>query len=330
MKKRKKIALYIFSMLLVSAVISAAVIFAANDAFAFKKSGEDKIFVLDSDTSIKDTAEKLHEEGIISFPIVFRIYSALKNGKDTFPAGEYTLSRSMGYDEIRYELYGIGKPRKEVRITIPEGYTTDEIIDLFVSNGIGTREGFVDVIENYDFGYDFISYIPENEERKYRLDGYLFPDTYMFFSDSSEKTAIDKLLSNFEKKMSEEMMSDAEKRGFSIDDAVILASMIQKEAYYMSDMSGISSVFCNRIMAGMKYLQSDATGLYGEAYDTYNNEGLPPGPISNPGYAALYAAIYPANTQYYYFVTGNDKRAVFSKTYTEHRKAVSRIAAGKN
>lgn len=329
MKKKKILALNIFLVLVLSIAISAAVMIAANDVFALKKDGEETLFVLENDMSIKDASEKLKDEGFISFPSLFRLYFSLKSKKDVFPAGEYTLSKSMSYDEIRYEIYGIGKPRKEIRITIPEGYTTDEIIELFVSNGIGTRENFCDVIQNYDFGYDFISLIPENEDRKYRLDGYLFPDTYMFFSDSSERAAIDKLLSNFERNMSGELIEDAKKRGFSIDEIITLASIIQKEAYHMSDMAVMSSVFFNRLKNNM-YLQSDATGLYGESYDTYKNGGLPSGPISNPGYAAISAAIYPANTKYYYFVTGNDKKAVFSKTFAEHKRAVARIASAKN
>ncbi len=325
MKKRHKAAIYIFAVLIISAALSTAVIFAANDVFALVKSGEERAFVLTEDTSVADTAKKLGEEGIISFPLIFRVYFNLKSDKEFFPAGEYILSPAMSYDEIRYELFGIGKARGEVRLTIPEGYTTDEIIDLFTSSGIGTRERFVDVIENYDFNYAFVSLIPENENRKYRLDGYLFPDTYMFYSDSTEEAAIDKLLANFERKFTPEMISDAARSGYTIDEVVTLASMIQREAYYLSDMAGISSVFRNRLRAGMKYLQSDATALYDEAYDTYENAGLPPGAIASPGYAALEAAVYPANTKYYYFVTGNDKKAVFSKTYAEHKRAIAAI-----
>ena len=327
MKKGYKAVIYIVCVLMASAAISAFLIFASNDAFALCKSGEERRFVLESEETLYELSKKLGKEGFIDFPSLFRIYFSLKSDKDVIPAGEYTLSRSMSYDEIRYELFGIGKARTQVRITIPEGLTTDEIIDLFLENGRGTRDGFENVINTYDFGYDFISLIPENSSRKYRLDGYLFPDTYMFYSDSSEAAAIDKLLSNFARKFTAEMMADAARSGYSIDSIVTLASMIQREAYYLSDMAGISSVFRNRLASGMKYLQSDATALYGEGYDTYENAGLPPGAISNPGYTALEAAVYPANTKYYYFVTGNDKKAVFSKTYAEHKRAIARIKA---
>ena len=325
MKRNKKILIYTAFILLICVGLSALAIFAVNDAFALCKSGEERMITLEDDMEIRDLAKLLEQEEIISFPFFFRVYFSLKGLDTVFPAGEYLLSPAMSYDEIRYEIFGIGKPRKQIKITIPEGYTTDEIIDLFLENGIGTRQGFIKVIEEYDFDMPFISLIPENEMRKYRLDGYLFPDTYMFYSDSSEEEAISRLLVNFERKFSASMIADAAKSGYTVDDIVILASMIQSEAYYMSDMAGISSVFRNRLRSGMKYLQSDATALYAEAYDTYRNAGLPPGPISSPGYSALEAAVYPANTKYYYFLTGNDKKAVFSRTYAEHKRAIEKI-----
>ncbi len=325
MKKKSGAFIYFFLVIFISVALSGAVMIIANDAFALTKSGEASHFSLAEDTDVYDTAKKLKKEGYIRFPLMFTLYMRLKNVKRDFPSGDFSLSPAMSYDEIRYELFGIGKPREQVRITIPEGYTTDEIIELFLSNGIGTREGFVDVIENYDFDYDFVRAIEKKEGRRYRLDGYLFPDTYNFYSDSSEVAAIDKLLSNFSLKMSDEMISDAERLGFTLDEIVTLASIVQKEAYYMYDMAGISSVFHNRLFGGMKYLQSDATALYGENYDTYENAGLPVGAVSNPGFAAIDAALHPANTKYYYFVTGKDKKAVFSKTYKEHLAAVNRV-----
>lgn len=329
MNKKAKASIFIISVLLTAAVASAAVILAVNDAFALCKSGGEQEFVLYEQTDLREGAEKLKKEGIIEFPLLFRLYFSLKSDAAALPAGEYILSPAMSYDEIRYELFGIGKERTQVRLTIPEGYTTDEIIDLFLANGIGTREGFEQAIAHGEYSFAFVSAIPENPGRKYRLDGYLFPDTYMFFSDSSEEEAIAKMLANFERKFTATMAADAARAGYSIDEAVTLASMVQREAYYLSDMAGIASVFRNRLRGGMKYLQSDATALYGESYDTYGKAGLPPGAICNPGAAALEAAVYPANTKYYYFLTGNDKKAVFSRTYAEHKRAIARWKNGK-
>ena len=324
MKKGSKILIYILSVVLVSAALWACAVCAANDAFALCKKGEASDFTLESDTPLAETAKKLKNAGIIKYPLVFRVYFMLKSGGDVFPAGSYVLSPDMSYDEIRYEIFGIGKARKEVRITFPEGSTTDEVIELFLKNGIGTREGFEKAIQTHEFSFAFMPKTV-NTARKYRLDGYLFPDTYNIYSDTSEEEAVAKMLENFERKFTSVMLADAARAGYTADEAVTLASMVQGEAYYLSDMAGIASVFRNRLRGGMKYLQSDATGLYGEAYDTYEHAGLPPGPICNPGAAALEAAVYPANTKYYYFLTGRDKKAVFSRTYAEHKKAINRM-----
>jgi len=329
MKKRSKVLIYIISVFLAAALFSAAAIVAANDVFAFCKSGSECAFVLEEESMVGAAAKKLGQEGIISFPLLFKLYFSLKSEERMIPAGEYVLSPAMSYDEIRYELFGIGRERTQVRITVPEGYTTDEIIELFLENGIGTREGFEKAIAQGKFDFEFLAQAAENPGRKYRLDGYLFPDTYMFFSDSGEEDVLAKMLANFGRKFTSAMAEDAARAGYSIDEAVTLASMIQREAYYLSDMAGISSVFHNRLRSGMKYLQSDATALYGESYDTYENAGLPPGAICNPGAAALEAAVYPANTKYYYFLTGNDKKAVFSRTYAEHKRAIAKWKSGK-
>ena len=329
MKKKYKVLIFIISVLLTAALATGAVIIAANDVFALCKSGSARAFVLEEETPLREGAEKLKKEGIIAFPFLFKCYFSLKSGEEAFPAGEYILSPAMSYDEIRYELFGIGRERTQVRITVPEGYTTDEIIELFLENGIGTRAGFEEALAHGEFDFDFVSRIPENAGRRYRLDGYLFPDMYMFFSDSGEEEVLYKMLANFAQKFTATMAEDVLRAGFSVDEAVIIASMVQREAYYLSDMAGIASVFRNRLKGGMKYLQSDATALYGEAYDTYENAGLPPGAICNPGAAALSAAVYPANTKYYYFLTGNDKKAVFSRTYAEHKRAVARWKNGK-
>ena len=162
------------------ALAAALAVFAANDAFAFQKSGEETLVVI-SDSDADGLSKTLSDGGIIDLPLVFRAYAALR-GKNEFKAGEYALSRSMSYDEIFIALSG-KKPRAEIKITVPEGAYTDDIVDIFISHGIGTREGFQSALDG-DYGYD---YIPEKAAgRTYRCDGYLFPDTYLFYSDSTE------------------------------------------------------------------------------------------------------------------------------------------------
>lgn len=330
--------------LLISLVLSTAVIFVANDVFAFVSSPSEKTIVLPEDADTAKVASVLKENGLIRFSFIYRIYAHLRSWSEDYLAGEFALNDAMSYDELRYALVPKKGARKQIKVTIPEGYTTDEIIDLFISLGIGTREGFADVIENGGtFGYDFISDVPDTEGRTWRLDGYLFPDTYFVYADSTETEIIVKLLANFNRKFDEPMRIAAAASGYTIDEILRIASIVESEAYYKSDMTGIASVFRNRLQSNKyPYLESDATVKYvkelsgnSEAltsadlktiespYNTYQNRGLPPGAICQPSLDAIMAAIYPADTSYYYFVSAKDKTTIFSRTYEEHLRAVA-------
>lgn len=335
-----------FTVFIVSVLLSAAVIFVANDVFAFVSGEEKTTVIIPEGANAADVSDILEEKGLIRFPLAFRLYADLRAWGEEYLAGEFTLDDAMSYDELRYALSPKKGVRLQQKVTIPEGLTTDEIIEIFVSLGIGTKEGFVAAIENGgNFGYDFLDDIPNTEERTYRLDGYLFPDTYFVYADSTETEILSKLLSNFNRKFDGELRSAAAMSGYTVDEIVRLASIIEREAYYRSDMPLIASVFRNRLGSSrFPYLESDATVKYVKLlagntdapspedldgiespYNTYKTQGLPPGAICSPGYDALLAAIHPAETEYYYFVSAKDKTTVFSKTYAEHMRAVASL-----
>ena len=345
-KRSHPILRVIMLSFLIAALLSAAVMLAADDAFALIGREADEVTVVIPEEADGDAvSEILGENGLIRFPFLYRIYGAFREWNDNYLTGEFTLTRAMSYDELRYTLAPKKGVRLQQRVTIPEGFTTDEIIDLFVSEGIGTKEGFADAIGNGDFGYDFLSEIPAREGRAYRLDGYLFPDTYFVYTDSTEMEIISKLLANFNRKFDKTLRNEAKRLGYTVDEIVNIASVIQSEAYYRSDMSGISSVFHNRLEnRSYPYLQSDATVKYAKEvlgdmtpltaddldtldspYNTYQNQGLPPGAICSPGKDAIMAAIYPGDTNYYYFVSAKDKSTIFSRTYAEHLRAVASL-----
>lgn len=345
MKKNKipRALIFWLAVVCISVFVSAFAVSCASDAFAFAKNGNSAQIMIYENDSVRSLGKKLKKAGAIRYPFAFALYTRARFG-DRLTPGEYTVKGDMSYDEIYRAVTPKKQSRSQFRLTVPEGYTTDAIIDLFVKNGIGTREKFEEVINGYDFDFDFVREIPAREGRTYRLDGYLFPDTYFFYTDSSEAEAIGKMLGNFDKKFGEKLRDDCVASGMTCDDAVILASMIEKEAYYKEDMPKISSVFHNRLGSDRKYLESDATVRYmltvaGEAassftaeaigrenpYNTYKSEGLPPGAICNAGADALYAAVYPEKTDYFYFVCDSDRNTVYSKTYSEHLRAVKKI-----
>ncbi len=311
----------------------------ANDVFAFKKSDDVTYTItLGEYATVDQIATELESNGIIEYASAFKLYSKLRNDNGKYLTGEIELNSQMDYDTIRDKLKYKSVEVKEIRITIPEGYTCEQIIDILVSYGIGEKEEYKRVINNYDFEYDFLPAIETiSEYRDYRLEGYLFPDTYDFTPLESEVEVIDKFLRNFKVKFEEQYYSRAQKLGMSVDELIILASIIEKEAKIPTDYELISSVFHNRLKSSsFPRLESDATINYfldkvsveitqemldiDNRYNTYKYEGLTPGPICNPGYEAIAYSFYPESTKYYYFVSSFDGTTYYATNYSQHLK----------
>ena len=338
-----KAVIYIIFVLVISVFLSMTVIAVANDIYAFVKSDEVVEITIPEYATLEEVSEILYKNDIIKYPTVFKLYAVAEDDNGEFLAGTYSVTPMMNYDTLLAEFKE--KPVSgTATITIPEGYSTDEIINLMVSNGIGTREGYIDVIQNYDFDYWFIDELEASgrtANRLYRLDGYLFPDTYEFYKSSSEATVIGKLLKRFNQIFTREYRDQCAALGYSVDEMITLASMIEKEAASPSEFFQVSSVFHNRLNNPWSFprLESDATVLYiiahdkGERpktvtpedlqyqtlYNTYLYEGLPPGPIANPSASAMLASLSPVSTNYYYFYyMSSQGRTVYSSTKAEH------------
>lgn len=242
----------------------------------------------------------------------------------------------------KQEVKIIYKP--EYTITILEGWTNQDIAQYFEDKARWSKGEVLDYIGSasttafYQNKFDFL----DKDQKIKSLEGYLFPDTYRIFASSTISEVVDKMLGNFDKKLTPEMRSDIIKQGKTISDIVIMASIIEKEApfYAGNDNSAakiVSGIFWNRIKNGQA-LQSDATLSYiykdnkpshsGEElnnpslYNTYKYRGLPPGPICNPGLLSLEAAIYYTDTDYNYFLTAPDGSIYYAKTFAEHSKNI--------
>ena len=349
MSSAVKALIYIAAVFVVAIFLSIIIIRVGNDVFALVKSDEVIDITIPEEAKLSDVANILHENSIISFPGLFTMYGNMKKDNGVFIAGDYSVSPAMSYDDLRAAF----KPQPVTGtswITIPEGYTVDEFIALMESYGIGEREKYIDVINNYEFDYWFVKEIPEDPNRHYRLEGYLFPDTYEFYNSSSEVTVINKLLARFEEVFVDAYREKAAELGMSVDDIITIASLIEKEAGTAADYRYVSSVFHNRLApnSGLPYLQSDVTYFYYteniepfvddpaasdaylSAYYTYPNykAGLPVGPICNPGLNAIKAALYPANTNYYFFVTDFDGNFYYGATQAEHDANVIKAGRG--
>lgn len=354
-----KISVYLVIVIAVSVAVSVATIKIGNDVFAFVKSDDTVVVNIPENATLKDVAEILEEANVIKYPFVFEKYAENKIKKrsyltEDFIAGEHSLSPMMNYDKIISSLCVSAYDKSVVRITIPEGYSFTEIMDLFVKEGVmkeSDKEDYIKQLQEFPYEYSFMTTLEndgslENKDRYYRLEGYLFPDTYDFYKNENPTAAIDKLLANFENKFSDEMYERADELGMTLDQVITLASMIEAEGDSPTNFAKISSVFHNRMndtSGSFKYLGSDATTLYAlkisgsdkktlekgdtdfvHSYNTYTSIGLPPGPICNPGTEAIYAALYPDKTNYYYFLTMANGETVFARTAAEHNENIAK------
>ena len=340
--------MYVFLIFAVSLVISYAIIVLGNDMFALVKGDEEITVNIPEGATDRQIADILENEGVIRYAWFFDFYTQVRNNSGKYESGDFELNPSMNYVEIMTKLKRINNSMETIRLTFPEGYTTDDIIEVFLANGMGTKEGFVKAINEAKYDYDFVKALDENpkEGRTYRLDGYLFPDTYDFYKNESEESIIKRFLANFNRKFSASLRARCQELNMTVDEVLTVASLVQQEAALISEFETVSSVFHNRLTsASFKKLESCATVLYAmdtrkavlswedtkfdSPYNTYLHEGLTPGPIANPGLDAIFAALYPADTEYYYFVATGDGGSLFAKTRKEHLSNIEKAGSVK-
>lgn len=251
---------------------------------------------------------------------------------------------------------GINKPAEEtttteitttedptVRVTFPEGFTAVQIAEKLEQNGVCSAKDFLSLVTDDEYlstlTYRFIGGIENPKNRPFNLEGYIFPDTYEFYKGESAERALSRFLRNTEAKLTDEYYLRAEELGYTMDEIISLAAIVQEEATTSAEMGKVSSVVHNRIVTpGYGKIQCDVTihyindyvtdspylahdtEKYKELYNTYKCVGLPEGAITNPGIDAIKAALYPEDTDYYFFVTDKDWNYYYAETYAEHKK----------
>ncbi len=332
------------------------VIIGLMDYTGMAKSSHEADIVIDGSMNVDDIADTLHENGIIEMPWLFKTYINMTGKDKGFLDGEYTVNSTMSYSNIITLLKTVRQYTNTVTIMIPEGYNAMQIGELLEENLVCRADDFEKYYRSKLEKYDFEEKITVSEDRFYALEGYLFPDTYEFYviddlpekpnMDTSQyaKQAAEKMYSNFESKITNSMYARAKELGMTFDQVITLASIIQKEGTNEENMANISSVFHNRLenMYEYPHLQSDTTDHYIEdvirpnipssslalyenvinAYDTYTCEGLPAGPICSPGMEAINAALYPAETDYYYFLSSSDGIFYYASTIEKHEQNI--------
>ena len=335
----------------------------AADVLAFGRENQEIAITITEDDTVDTVTDKLYDAGLIQYKELFKLYAALAKADQKITAGTYKLNTQYDYHALVNGMSASSSYRETVTVRIPEGYTCAQIYALLESKGVCSVETLEKYASTSEFAsYDFLEGVPRGT--KYCLEGFLFPDTYDFYTNDTPQRIFDKLLSRFDDQfddelrahintLNEKMAAKLRKNGYgqsyidanklTLYDVVTMASIVQKESAHSGENYEIASVFYNRLAHpnSFPFLNSDATVVYAHGgkqdltaedykldspYNTYVVKGLPAGPIANPGLSAIMSSLSPADTNYHYFVLDPSiGEHLFSATYKEHQDKVEAL-----
>ncbi len=362
-KKRKKprnrlpgvliLTTFIFA---VSICLALVIIAYGKDMLGIGKSETTQLVEIEEGATTEDIALLLESKGIIKSPEFFKLFSRLSKADSKYIPGEYFISPSMAYETIIQKLTSLEYEQKEsVEVTFPEGTTLYDAAYILEENGVCSAEDFIFFFNSGDLGFEFEDRIPLNSGNKfYRMEGYLFPDTYFFYVGMEPTEVCQKIYLNFDNKMNTTVEYDGksyttrydrmEELNLTLDELVTFASIVQKEAASKETMTMIASIFWNRINNKDMFpkLESDPTRLYADnvikpnmqvydqamidSYNTYASPGLPPGAICNPGTEAIDAVLeHFESTNYFFIANTMTGITYYSETYEEHLEYEAKI-----
>lgn len=329
--------MWLASVVVISILVSQLLLVGVNDMLAINRTDAETVKVeIPANPTLDTVAESLLENGIISSTDYFKLYANVTNASDGFRQGSFEMRKNMDYEAIINYLQSNSNRTDTVKVTFSEGMTVLEIAEKLHGEGvISDKEKFLELCKSNEFDedFEFLKQITNSSDRYYKLEGYLYPDTYEFYVNEDPSLTISRFLSNFrkrviytkeradgfDKKVSVEQR--ALKTGYTLDEIITIASIIEAEAANEEDMYYISSILHNRLKSdvdeGVQTLDCDSTSFYPyrnkedvpadikttfkSKYDTYQIKGLPAGPVRNPGMRAIEAAINPYDTDYLFF-----------------------------
>ena len=334
-----KTVIWILCIIIVSVGLAFGVIYAGADymGIGFGR-GSDVTIEIEQGMSTEQIAEELKEAGAVKIPLLFRVYAKFKHYDSQFKYGVYSFNTEAGYEALSQMLIEEGALAQSVKVTIPEMSSIDDIAEILEENGVCTKSDFINEVQNGEFGYDFIDDIPVDNVY-YRLEGYLFPETYDFYNFDSEECAhlaVEKMLKTLDDKLTDGMMQKISESGYTLHEIMTMASIVELEAGGSPDeMANVAAVFYNRLESDdFTTLGSSPTRKYpygGGKYNTYESPGLPPGPLCSPSLKSIEASIEPTEDfDYYYFVTDASMKFYYNKTLAEHNSTIARLQAANN
>jgi UPF0755 protein len=340
----------------ISTILSVAIISYGKDMLGIGKSDEPHVIVIPENATTLEVSQMLFENDIIKSAKAFELFANLGDEK-YFVVGEHFVRPNMPYETLLDELTKV--PTEEmgesISITFREGITLIDAANLLEEKHICDAEDFIFYFNSGGFGVDFEQRLPSDSSLKFqKMEGYLFPDTYLFYENSKPEQVCQKIYYNFDTKMKGEFTAEGktyenryermEELGLTLDELITISSIVQMEAANVKDMNDVAAVFRNRIDNKDIFpkLESDPTSNYADqtvrpnieyynqtiidAYDTYKSPGLPPGAISNPGLDAIDAVLTNKKTDYFYFIANiMTNETFFSKTLDEHNAKEAEI-----
>lgn len=345
-RKNKRVfsLVWLCMVLLVGFTLASYLISGANDLFAVGRNEGTTEVAIPEEVDASSLADILYQRGAIAKPEFFELYARFTVGEwDLFEKGVYQVGTNLDYEDLINTLQGGNETREVVSVTFPEGSNALEIAQLMEEKEVCTAQEFLTALNQLDFtNYHVIEALGDTSGRYFAPEGYLFPDTYDFYKGEELESVIGKLINNFQEKMASATTTAlVEQSGMSLDQIITIASMIQCEAADESDMYKVSAVLHNRLSFGAENdifrLECDSTTSYPYKhmkdipesgalpygnYDTYQIEGLPPGPICNPGMDAINAALKPSTEgdapDYLYFCHDADGNAYYATNSYDH------------
>lgn len=332
----------------VSICLSLVIIAYGKEMWGIGKSENTHLVVIPEGATTEEIAVMLENDGIIKSADFFMLFSRLSKSDSLYIAGEHFVRPNMAYETIIDELTSIQTEKKEsVSVTFPEGTTLIDASLILEENGVCSADDFMFYFNAGGLGFEFEDKLSTSSNLKFfKMEGFLFPDTYYFYKDMEPEQVCQKIYLNFDNKMTDERYARMEQLNLNLDQLITFASIVQQEAATSESMTLVASVFWNRINNADVFpkLQSDPTKKYAEnvikpnmqvydqvivdAYNTYEGAGLPPGPICNPGIEAIDAVLEAYPSEYFYFnaniYTGQIR---YAKTLEEHNNNLAEVKA---
>ena len=351
--------LFFIIVIIVSVVVSIYAILCMNDIFAITKTKSNVTVSYSQQLeSSNDAINLLSEKGLIKCKNFCKLFVKLRDGfikssrlGGPYEAGVYYLNGKMGLEGMLLTLQGDTATSETVTLAFPEGLTVPEIVNKLSDNDVCDKAALLSVIQSTEYSYSLVADLKASDSIPYRLEGFMFPDTYEFFIGESASSVVTKFLENGEAKFTEEFKQRCNELGYTPYEIMTIASIIQKEAANDEQMKTISAVLHNRlkdkanfptlgcqsttdyitnkVSPNLSSTSSHTADYYMAYYNTNNSStvvGLPAGPICNPGSAAINAALYPENSDVKFFFHDTKGVMYTAKTYAEFKSKVQKYA----